>query len=156
MHEPSTLTTPTPLPVDPVESIVASAGRLAGELRGDIPGWLAAELTIGQLRLLARLSRHGPISMSGVADWLGTGLPSATGAVERLERHGLVERRHATDDRRVVEVHLTDQANELVAQMAGVRLEVIRSALAVLKPAELAELARLLATIISRREGTRP
>jgi DNA-binding MarR family transcriptional regulator len=153
MHEPSVVIGRA---VDPVESIVASAGRLAGELRGGIPGWLAAELTIGQLRLLSRLSRHGPTSMSGIADWLGTGLPSVTGAVERLERHGLVERRHATDDRRVVEVHLTDRGNELIGDMAGVRMEVIRTALAVLEPAELADLGRLLATIIARREGPRP
>jgi DNA-binding MarR family transcriptional regulator len=153
VHEPSTGAV---APVDPIESIVASAGRLAGDLRGEIPGWLAAELTIGQLRLLSRLAREGATSMSGIADWLGTGLTSVTGAVERLERHGLVERRHATNDRRVVEVHLTDRANELVAEMAGVRMEVVRTALAVLEPAELAELDRLLAAIIARRKGPRP
>jgi hypothetical protein len=54
-----------------------------------------------------------------------------------------------------VEVRLTDRAHELVAEMAGVRLEVLRSALGVLEPSELADLERLLATIITRREGTR-
>ena len=144
------------VPADPVESIVASASRLSKVLQGEIPGWLAAELTIGQLRLLRRLSHHGPISMSGSAEWLGIGLPSVTGTVERLERHGLVERRHGTDDRRIVEVLLTDRALDLFAEMAGVRIEAVRAALGVLEPEELADLDRLFRTIIERNEGPRP
>ena len=136
------------------EDVLAHAAKLAKGFRAEMPDWVAVELTFGQLRLLFKLSRHGPTSMSGIGDWLGTSLSSVTGTVERLERHGLVERQHLACDRRVVEVHLTDPGRELVAGILGVRLEAIRRILGVLDPSELTDLDRLLRLLIERTEGT--
>ena len=92
--------------------------------------------------------------MSGIGEWLGISLPSVTGTVERLERHGLVERRHGADDRRIVEVHLSNAGRELLADILGIRLDAIRRHLRVLDPVELRDLDRLLRLIIERTEGT--
>ena len=143
-------------PADPDERehVLAHLAELAKSFRAEMPAWVAAELTSGQLRLLFKLSRQGPTSMSGIGEWLGTSLSSVTGTVERLERHGLVERRHGADDRRIVEVHLSDRGRELVADILGIRLEAIRRFLGVLDPDELRDLDRLLRLIIERTEGT--
>jgi len=143
-------------PADPDERehVLAHLAELAKSFRAEMPAWVAAELTSGQLRLLFKLSRQGPTSMSGIGEWLGTSLSSVTGTVERLERHGLVERRHGADDRRIVEVHLSDRGRELVADILGIRLESIRRFLGVLDPDELGDLDRLLRLIIERTEGT--
>ena len=143
-------------PADPNERehVLAHLAELAKSFRAEMPGWVAAELTSGQLRLLFKLSRQGPTSMSGIGEWLGTSLSSVTGTVERLERHDLVERRHRADDRRIVEVHLTDPGRELLADILGIRLEAIRRFLGVLNPDELRDLDRLLRLIIERTEGT--
>jgi DNA-binding MarR family transcriptional regulator len=143
-------------PADPDERehVLAHLAELAKSFRAEMPAWVAAELTSGQLRLLFKLSRQGPTSMSGIGEWLGTSLSSVTGTVERLERHGLVERRHGADDRRIVEVHLSDRGRELVADILGIRLESIRRFLGVLDPDELRDLDRLLRLIIERTEGT--
>ena len=143
-------------PADPDERehVLAHLAELAKSFRAEMPGWVAAELTSGQLRLLFKLSRQGPTSMSGIGEWLGTSLSSVTGTVERLERHGLVERRHGADDRRIVEVHLSDRGRELVADILGIRLESIRRFLGVLDPDELRNLDRLLRLIIERTQGT--
>ena len=143
-------------PADPDERehVLAHLAELAKSFRAEMPAWVAAELTSGQLRLLFKLSRQGPTSMSGIGEWLGTSLSSVTGTVERLERHGLVERRHGADDRRIVEVHLSDRGRELVADILGIRLESIRRFLGVLNPDELGDLDRLLRLIIERTEGT--
>jgi DNA-binding MarR family transcriptional regulator len=143
-------------PADPDERehVLAHLAELAKSFRAEMPAWVAAELTSGQLRLLFKLSRQGPTSMSGIGEWLGTSLSSVTGTVERLERHGLVERRHGADDRRIVEVHLSDRGRELVADILGIRLESIRRLLGVLDPDELGDLDRLLRLIIERTEGT--
>jgi MarR family transcriptional regulator, organic hydroperoxide resistance regulator len=143
-------------PADPDERehVLAHLAELAKSFRAEMPAWVAAELTSGQLRLLFKLSRQGPTSMSGIGEWLGTSLSSVTGTVERLERHGLVERRHGADDRRIVEVHLSDRGRELVADILGIRLESIRRLLGVLDPDELRDLDRLLRLIIERTEGT--
>lgn len=142
------------MPSDSLEAVIAHAGALAKGLQAGVPDWAATELTLGQLRLLFRLSKEGPTSMSGVAEWMGTGLPAATGTIERLERHDLVERRHRTDDRRIVEAHLTDRGRELVVDILGIRLEAIRQVLGVLQPDEVRDLDRLLCLIIERTEGT--
>ena len=143
-------------PADPDERehVLAHLAELAKSFRAEMPGWVAAELTSGQLRLLFKLSRQGPTSMSGIGEWLGTSLSSVTGTVERLERHGLVERRHGADDRRIVEVHLSDPGRELLADILGIRLESIRRFLGVLDPDELRDLDRLLRLITERTEGT--
>jgi DNA-binding MarR family transcriptional regulator len=143
-------------PADPDERehVLAHLAELAKSFRAEMPGWVAAELTSGQLRLLFKLSRQGPTSMSGIGEWLGTSLSSVTGTVERLERHGLVERRHGADDRRIVEVHLSDRGRELVVDILGIRLESIRRLLGVLDPDELRDLDRLLRLIIERTQGT--
>jgi DNA-binding MarR family transcriptional regulator len=115
-----------------------------------MPSWVAQELTFGQMRLLFLLDRHGPSPVSRVAEWFGIGLPAASGIVDRVERHGLVERQHRRDDRRVVECGLTDQGRELIEEMGGVQRRLMRRMLGVLSEDELAEFARLLAIISER------
>jgi DNA-binding MarR family transcriptional regulator len=70
--------------------------------------------------------------MSRIAEWLGVGLPTASGTVERVERHGLVARQHRLDDRRVVECTLTDAGRRLIDEISGLRLEMMRQVLDVL------------------------
>ncbi|MBV9713290.1 MAG: winged helix-turn-helix transcriptional regulator, partial [Ktedonobacteraceae bacterium] len=43
----------------------------------------------------------------------GVDAPAATAIVTRLEQHGLVERRHDREDRRVVKVYLTDEGRDI-------------------------------------------
>ena len=114
---------------------------------------MAQELTFGQMRLLFLLSKHGPSPMSRVAEWLAVGLPAASGVVDRIERHGLVERQHRLDDRRVVECQLTAAGRQLIEEIAGMQRSVFRETLAVLTEDELATLARLLQIVLER---TRP
>jgi DNA-binding MarR family transcriptional regulator len=63
---------------------------------------------MGHVFLMSKIHHHGPIPMTRVAELLGSGLPTATGFVSRLEERGLVRRDHDTRDRRVVLVSLTD------------------------------------------------
>lgn len=141
-------------PSGALNDVLAHATELLKAFRPEMPDWIAGELTFGQLRLLFKLSKHGPTSMSGIGEWLGTSLPSVTGTIERLERHGLVERRHRADDRRIVEVDLTDAGHELLVDIQGIRVEAIRRFFGVLGPEELGDLDRLLRLIIRRIEGT--
>lgn len=123
--------------------------------RPEIPSWaLATDLTFGQLRLLFWLQRHGPASMTRLAAWLGVDPATATGAMDRMERHGLAARAHRTDDRRVVECRITDAGAALVTEIDGLRMDAMRQALGLLNPTELAEFDRLLTLIIARSKET--
>src|SRR5271157_5898048 len=103
----------------------------------DVPKWVAQDLTFGQMRLLFLLGKHGPSPVSRVAEWLGVGLPAASGIVDRVEKHGLVTRQHRQDDRRVVECALTDQGRQLIEEIGGMRREMLRHTLGVLSEEEL-------------------
>jgi DNA-binding MarR family transcriptional regulator len=115
-----------------------------------LPEWTATELTFGQLRLLFVLRRSGPVSVGRLAATLGVTAATTSELVDRLERHGVVIRRHRTDDRRVVECELSDEGVQLLAQIGGTRREALRQVLGVLTPNELAEFDRLLEIISAR------
>jgi DNA-binding MarR family transcriptional regulator len=83
-------------------------------------------------------------------------MPAASGIVDRVERHGLVERQHRMDDRRVVECNLTDKGRQLIEQISGMRTEVFRRTIGVLDDEELAELGRIMKIVLERlKQGTK-
>ncbi|MGD0248418.1 MAG: MarR family transcriptional regulator [Candidatus Limnocylindrales bacterium] len=133
-----------------IEAVIEALSGFWDKDAHDVPDWVAQELTFSQMRLLFLLSKNGPAPMSRIAEWLGVGLPTASGAVERVERHGLVAREHRIDDRRVVDCHLTDAGRRLIDEISGMRVEIMRQFLGVLTDAELAEMARLVTAMVER------
>jgi DNA-binding MarR family transcriptional regulator len=128
--------------------------RVLHEMPRHVPPGPAADLTMGQIRLLFLLKREGPMPMGRVAEMFDLSSTAATGFVGRVERHGLVARRHREDDRRVVECALTESGVRFVDTMSGLRLESIRGALSVLSERELSGLRSLLGRI-RERQGAR-
>lgn len=116
----------------------------------DAPPLPARDLTLGQIRLLFQLQREGPQPMGRIAEVFDLSSTASSGFVARIERHGLVERRHRSDDRRVVECALTEAGTRFLHGISGMRLDLIRGRLAVLEPDELAEFERLLRLIGDR------
>ncbi|MGC8634466.1 MAG: MarR family winged helix-turn-helix transcriptional regulator [Candidatus Limnocylindrales bacterium] len=98
--------------------------------------WHRGALSLVQLNVVAVIEADGPLSMSRLADELDVSVASATGIVDRMERRGLVERRHATDDRRVVAVHLTDRGAGIFREIAAGRREYLARVLAELTSEE--------------------
>ena len=95
----------------------ALADDLIDELTGWSPperlltlrGWHRGAYSLIHLIVLTVLETEGPLSMRRIAEALDVSDASATGIVDRIERRGLVERRHGAGDRRVVLVHLTER-----------------------------------------------
>jgi DNA-binding MarR family transcriptional regulator len=133
-----------------VEGVIATLAYLWDEDAHEIPEWVAQELTFSQMRLLFLLSKNGPAPMSRIAEWLQVGLPTASGVVDRVERHGLVARRHRLDDRRVVECQLTDAGRLLIDQISGSRVEMMRQILRVLNDEELEQIGGLVSAMVGR------
>ena len=136
-----------------IETLLDDLGGLWEMHGAEVPDWAEQELTFGQMRLLFLLGKHGPSPMSRIAEWLGVGLPTASGIVERVERHGLAARHHRVDDRRVVDCQLTDAGHRLIDQIYGMRLEMMRRFLGVLTDDEQAEMARLLGLVLERSKA---
>jgi DNA-binding MarR family transcriptional regulator len=67
--------------------------------------WHHGSISLIHLNVLALLEGHGPLAMSKLAEALDISVASMTGIIDRMEKRGLVERRHDLEDRRVVLVH---------------------------------------------------
>ena len=146
----ASLVTPT------IEEIAAHVERIVRlDPSPTHPDWVTANLTFGQLRVLFLLRDDGPVSVGALADRLGVSIASASETIHRIERHQFVERHHRNNDRRVVECRLSPRGEQLVEEIAGVRLEGMRRLLSVLTPAELTEFDRLIRLIGARLGATR-
>lgn len=102
-----------------------------------------AGLTGAQFHTLVRIPDQGiPVTRLAAKAWADPG--NASGVIDRLEREGLVERRPAAHDRRVVLVHTTATGRRRVAELWPAYLDCIRRNMAPLRDDELTSLGRLL------------
>jgi len=103
---------------------------------------------MSHLHLMTLLESFGPLPMGRVAEMLGSGLPTATGLVTRMQERGLVERVHDTDDRRVVLVGLTAEG---AADLQQIQVERARRMALALDHLSDVERTGLLASIRALR-----
>jgi DNA-binding MarR family transcriptional regulator len=103
---------------------------------------------MAHLFLMSMIEKQGRLPMTRVAELIGSGLPTATGIVTRMEERGLVRREHDTRDRRVVLVGLTDEGVAELQTLHLARRERMAAAIAHLNDAER---ARLLVALRSLR-----
>lgn len=118
-----------------------------------VPPPVVRDLTLGQMGLLFRLHRHGPMTMGDIAAVFDMSTTASSGFVSRVERYGLVARQHSSTDRRIVECRLTPAGERLVGEISGVRLDVMRRAIGTLDGPELIAFQSLVAAIRVRLES---
>jgi DNA-binding MarR family transcriptional regulator len=102
--------------------------------------WHQGSVSLIHLNVLAMLEVHGPLAMSRIAELLDISVASVTGVIDRMEKRGLVERRHDVDDRRVVLVHPAAGGRELFTDIDGRRREHLARLLTHIADADLAAL----------------
>jgi DNA-binding MarR family transcriptional regulator len=147
---------PEPIVPDPhLTTVAADLLRIFQGMPRVAPRPPIRDLTLGQLRLLLQL-RGGPMTMGAIADTFDLSSTAATGFVGRVERHGLVARRHRSDDRRIVECVLTEDGQHFVDEVVGVRLETVRHSLSLLGPRQLNRFHKLVRRMIERQEPVEP
>jgi MarR family transcriptional regulator, 2-MHQ and catechol-resistance regulon repressor len=111
------------------------------------PGLAAYGLTASQLGVLEALWHLGPLCQRELGDKLLKSSSNVTTVIDNLERHGLVARERAGQDRRVVTVHLTDAGRRQIQKAFPAHLRDIVAAFAHLSGTEQRELARLCKTL---------
>lgn len=129
------------------DALRLSVGRLARRLRQHARGGL----TPSQRSVLATLARHGPMSMSSLADHEGISRPSATRSAARLVDRGLVVRRADAEDARVALVELSERGQETILRSRAERTAYLASRLQLLTSEErdvLAEATRIIDRIL--------
>jgi DNA-binding MarR family transcriptional regulator len=109
----------------------------------------------GLLRTLHRAEEEGQLRLrlTDLSDRLLIRPPSVTGAVDRLERAGLVLRDHATVDQRSKLVGLTPKGRHLIQRILAVHAQQVARVLGGLTKKEQAEFHRLLRRLGQHLEG---
>jgi DNA-binding MarR family transcriptional regulator len=108
------------------------------------------ELTGPQLTVLKVLESVGDLSLSELSERIRAQNSTVTGIIDRMEREGLVVRARSNEDRRVINIRLTDKGSKIAREIAVEPMEVFRSALQSLSASEMQELLRILTKIAMR------
>jgi DNA-binding MarR family transcriptional regulator len=97
------------------ESNYSSLGWTAARLARHVDVALATvDLSSAQYRMLVQLAR-GTEASSALAEKLAVSAPSVTTVVDGLVQRGAVERTHSMEDRRRIELALTESGRTLLA-----------------------------------------
>jgi DNA-binding MarR family transcriptional regulator len=113
----------------------------------------SAELTGPQLTVLKVLEGVGDLSLSELSERIRAQNSTVTGIIDRMEREGLVVRARSTEDRRVVNIQLTEKGARIAREIAVEPMEIFRSALESLSAGEMRDLLRILTKIAQRVQG---
>lgn len=109
---------------------------------------LATGLTGPQLWTIKTIAESGPIKVSDLARKIYLHPATMVGILDRLEAHGIVVRTRSQEDRRVVQVDLTDAGRKLVANSPRVAQGMIVSGLEPLSKSRLEGIASGLAQLV--------
>jgi DNA-binding MarR family transcriptional regulator len=107
-------------------------------------------LSSQEIRVLRTVGRHEGCIMSMIADRIRLSLSSVTGLIDRLVEKKLVCRDRSTEDRRVVQVELTDEGRELHTSVMDSQVQFARGILKTLNAEEQDELLSLFGKISDR------
>ena len=133
-----------------------SSAVLTARLLVDTTG---GELTPSQYDALVFIHRHGDCSAKALSEGLQISIPSSTRLVDRLVRKRLVDRRESAEDRRLVQLSVTDQGRQalaLVHQARVVKFEhTLRDMTAEERTQLLGLLERLLQSVLSDEQTVR-
>lgn len=121
---------------------------------GDLARALGFRLGAGRGKFLFQL-RHGPMTLTELAEANRVDAPYATLIVDKLEAHGLVERQRHPDDRRRKLVTLTTAGRDAIATADAILLRPPR-AVRILRPDELRQLTNVLRHLIEADESDDP
>jgi DNA-binding MarR family transcriptional regulator len=141
---------PTDAKPDTATQLLLELGPLvAGEKAAFATRCHERSISMAHVFLMSMIDKHGSVPMTRVAELLGSGLPTATGLVSRMEERGLIRRDHDTKDRRVVLVSLTDAGAAEIRDLHETRQRRMAAAITNLSPTEQTNLLTAIRSLRS-------
>ena len=130
---------------EPLGRLLSMTGRWVQERCNDALGPIGASMPTF---LVLKMARDWPgISQRQLASIIGVEGPTLSHHLDRLEADGLVVRRRAASDRRVVSVELTELGRQHFAQAVQIMATLDADLRAQFSDRELATLRRLLSRV---------
>jgi DNA-binding MarR family transcriptional regulator len=110
----------------PEDSIGFLLKRVGNQLTITIDRGLAAfDMTHAQLGIFLKLLHGRANTGADLARELMTDTGSMTRSLDRLEEKGFVQRKRSSEDRRIIQVELTDKGRQLADQMIQVVVDAL-------------------------------
>lgn len=100
-------------------------------------------LSISQFGVLEALYHLGPLSQKEIGQKILRSSGNITMVIDNLEKRGLVRRARDRSDRRIYNIHLTDEGNNLINKIFPPHAMVISDEMSVLTAAEQETLGNL-------------
>lgn len=107
------------------------------------------QLTLMQWRVLAELSRSGPVRQVALVEAINVSAMTVSDVADRLEKAGLVSRVPAPSDSRAKEISLTAAGERKVAEMRDIAVGVFAEVFDGIPPEDLDTLSRTLTRIVA-------
>jgi DNA-binding MarR family transcriptional regulator len=104
----------TPLDIA-IEKLISIMPLLSKNLKGFVK--TKTNLTPGSAFVCAALDHHGKLSMSGIGAHVAVPKPHVTSLVDKLIDDNLAERLYDPNDRRVINIQLTEKGRSIFATM---------------------------------------
>ena len=111
-------------------------------------------VTLGMWYYLRALWSEDGLTQSELSRRIGTMEPTTLGAIQTMERSGLVSRVRSKDDRRKVHIHLTKKGRDLERLLMPLAVEVVETSVAGFSPEDVQQLLRFLRSIRDNIEAT--
>lgn len=105
------------------------------------------DLTISQFGALEALYHLGPLPSGELGDKILKSSGNMTLVIDNLAKRGLVYRQRREDDRRCVDIHLTEDGRSLIHQIWPTHLAGVVRTMNALSPAQQTQLAALCRTL---------
>jgi DNA-binding MarR family transcriptional regulator len=93
-----------------------------------VPIFREQKLSIVEISVLMRMNRRPACRASELATMIGIPSSTVTGILDRLERRGLIERRHDPNDRRSILITETQKTKDFVADLMTSMEDMLREA----------------------------
>ena len=84
------------------------------------------QMPLSHIQILSLVS-HQALTISQISARMGVAKPNVTPLVNRLDEMGFVSRIRSNDDRRIVQVAISDAGNECLSRIRGMIAEQIRN-----------------------------
>ena len=107
-----------------------------------------SQLTYNDLRTFELIEAKGTANMRELADQLHLPMSTLTGVTDKLVKKGFISRMRNDEDRRVVQVRLTDLGSEMIQLKKTAHTSVSEGILNALSEREQDEFLRLLKKVI--------
>lgn len=146
--------------VDEILMLLPGLGRLLSrpgpvELGGMAPeGLKEAQVSPGHVQVMIALARE-PHSVGRLAEVLGVSRSAATQLVDRLVEHGIVERHHDPEDRRIVIVDYAPGEREIARRIVATRRRPLELAVEQMTDEEVEGFSRGMRLLVESLDSTR-